>query len=418
MFLKKIILKNFKCLADIELSFECGQPSNRKWTLILGENGTGKSNVLKSIALITSGSNALGELLGNTDSWIRFNETACTIQASLETKKGEEREISLSINRGDNLSKIISNNQEALRLIDDAIEMAERNYFVVGYGASRRLTSDPFSNFEKSRYGGRSVNVRSLFDSSFSLNPLASWIIDLDYRSGQQGIDIVKEALNDFLPDTSFHSIDKEKKQVMFQTVDGIIPLEQLSDGYQNMAAWIGDLLFRVTETFRDHNKPLEARGLLLIDEVDLHLHPKWQRKLIDFISNKLPNFQVVATTHSPLTAQQADAGELYALKRSKERNVIEIIPFVGSPKTLLVNQLLMAPIFGLETDESVEVERTKNEYDELKSKGENLSAGDKEKMKEVKKKLKRTLPKRKSPVSSEKEMALLEKIESKLNIR
>jgi predicted ATP-binding protein involved in virulence len=250
--------------------------------IILGENGTGKSNLLKAIALFTSGSNALGELIGNTDSWIRFKESSCSIKAILQTKKGDERVISLAINRGDKLSKIISDNLESLRLIVEAIENAERNYFVVAYGASRRLSSGSFSNFEKSRYSSRSINVRNLFDNSFSLNPLTSWVIDLDYRSGEEGLKIVKDALNDFLPGTTFHSIDKDKKQVLFETVDGIIPLEQLSDGYQNMAAWIGDLLFRVTDTFKDYNKPLESRGLLLIDEIDLHLHPKWQRKLYD----------------------------------------------------------------------------------------------------------------------------------------
>jgi|JI10StandDraft_1071094.scaffolds.fasta_scaffold00371_23 predicted ATP-binding protein involved in virulence len=416
MFLKKLKLTNFKCLSNIELSFEKTKTENRKWTLILGENGTGKSNILKSIALVTSGSNALGELLGNTDSWIKFNEKSCSIQAELETKKGEERNISLQFNRGDNLSKIISNNRESLHLIDDAIENADRNYFVVAYGASRRLSNEVFSNFEKSR-NGRSINVRNLFDSASTLNPLTAWIIELDYRSGKEGINLVKEALKDFLPGITFHSIDKEKKQVLFETVDGIIPLDQLSDGYQNMAAWIGDLLFRITETFKDYKKPLEARGLLLIDEVDLHLHPKWQRRLLDFIGTKLLNFQVVATTHSPLTAQQADSGELFALKRS-DNNIVELVPFQGSPKSLLVNQLLMTPVFGLETDESYEVQQAKEEYEALKSKGDSLSSSDKEKMKEVKRKLKTKLPKRKAPSSSDKEIALLQKIETKLNIK
>ena len=416
MFLKKLTLNNFKCLSNIELSFEKNQTINRKWTLILGENGTGKSNILKSIALVTSGSNALGELLGNTDSWIKFNEKTCTIKAELETKRGEERIISLQFNRGDNLSKIISNNKESLHLIDDAIENADRNYFVVAYGASRRLSNEVFSNFEKSR-SGRSINVRNLFDNASTLNPLTAWIIELDYRSGNEGINLVKEALKDFLPGITFHSIDKERKQVMFQTVDGLIPLDQLSDGYQNMAAWIGDLLFRITETFKDYKKPLEARGLLLIDEVDLHLHPKWQRRLLDFVGNKLPNFQVVATTHSPLTAQQADTGELFALKRN-DNNVVEIIPFNGSPKSLLVNQLLMTPVFGLETDESYEVQQAKEEYEVLKSKGDSLSSGDKEKMKVVKQKLKTKLPKRTAPASSIKEIDLLERIETKLNIK
>jgi len=175
---------------------------------------------------------------------------------------------------------------------------------------------------------------------------------------------------------------------VLFETADGIVPLEQLSDGYQNMAAWIGDLLYRVNQTFRDYKKPLEARGLLLIDEIDLHLHPKWQRKLLEFISNKLPNFQVIAATHSPLTAQQADEGELYALKRDTKTCKISIIPFIGLPKALLVNQLLMTPIFGLETDESLEVEKTKKAYDEFKSQEDNLTENQQEEFKVVKKDL------------------------------
>lgn len=416
MFLKKLTLHNFKCLSNIELSFEKTKGLNRKWTLILGENGTGKSNILKSIALVTSGSNALGELLGNTDSWINSKENSCTIRAELETKKGEERIISLEFNRGDNLSKIISNNKESLHLIDDAIENADRNYFVVAYGASRRLSNEVFSNFSNNR-NGRSINVLNLFDNASTLNPLTAWIIELDYRSGNEGIQLVKEALKDFLPGITFHSIDKERKQVMFQTVDGIIPLDHLSDGYQNMAAWIGDLLFRITETFRDYKKPLEARGLLLIDEVDLHLHPKWQRRLLNFIGNKLPNFQVVATTHSPLTAQQADTDELYALKRN-DKNIVELVPFIGSPKSLLVNQLLMTPVFGLETDESFEVQKAKEEYEKLKSKGDSLSRIDKEKMKAVKQTLKTKLPTRMAPESSQKEIELLEKIETQLNIK
>jgi predicted ATP-binding protein involved in virulence len=416
MFLKKIYIQNFKCLTDIELSFEKNKSTNRKWTLILGENGTGKSNLLKAIALVTAGSNALGELIGNTDSWIRNGEKSCSIIAVLETKKGEERSISLKINQGDTLSNIISINKESLHLIDEALENAKRNYFVVAYGASRSLNTDSFRQSEKSRYSGRSVNVRNLFDNSFSLNPLTSWIIELDYRSGEEGIKIVTDALNDFLPGTTFHSIDKAKKLVMFKTDDGIVPLEQLSDGYQAMAAWIGDLLFRVTETFRDYKKPLEARGLLLIDEVDLHLHPKWQRKLIEFISLKLPNFQVVATTHSPLTTQQANEGELFALKRNSN-NRIELVAFSGSPRSLLVSQLLMSPVFGLETDESYEIQKVKKVYEDLKSNVESLSKTEKLKFNSVKKMLKNNLPQRKSHTVSDSELDLLSKIENSLKL-
>jgi len=397
MFLKKLRLQNFKCLSDIELSFEQDGGAIRKWTLILGENGTGKSNLLKAIALITAGSNAIGELLGNVDSWIRNGEKSFSINAVLQTKDKEERPLSLLVNRGDTLSKIVSNNQDALHLIDEALEYTERTYFVVAYGASRRLSNEAFGSFDKSK-SHRFLNVRNLFDGAAPLNPLTSWIMDLDYRSGAYGMRIVEDTLNNFLPGTTFSGIDKEKKQILFHTVDGIVPLEQLSDGYQNMAAWIGDLLFRVTETFRDYERPMEARGLLLIDEIDLHLHPKWQRRLLDFIGNKLPNFQVIATTHSPLTAQQANEGELYALKRN-EQSIVELVPFVGSPKHLLVNQLLMAPVFGLETDESYEIQEAKKTYEQLKSRSVTLGDGEKHKLDAAKRILNVSLPRREMSV-------------------
>lgn len=414
MFLRKISVKNFKCLSDIEISFEQNANSNRKWTIVLGENGTGKSNFLKAIALVTSGSNTLGELLGDSDSWIKQGEQSCTVDAVLSTKKGEERNISLKIKRGDNFSDIISNNRESLTLIDNAIANADRNYFVVAYGSSRRLSNDFFSKHEHSR-NSRSSNVRNLFDNSFTLNPLTSWIIELDYRSGEDGLALIKDTLKNFLPGIEFNSIDKANKKVLFQTNDGLIALDQLSDGYQNMAAWIGDLLFRITESFDDYRKPLESRGLLLIDEIELHLHPIWQRKLYDFISLKLPNFQVVSTTHSPLTAQQAGTDELYALRRN-ENQIVELIPFIGSPKSLLINQLLMTPVFGLETDESYEVQQAKIDYEALKSIGV-LNLDEKAKLKEVKVKLKNELPRRELPLATLKEIELLRKIEEDLNI-
>ena len=107
MFLKEITIQNFKCLEDITLSFEMGDRRNRKWTLILGENGTGKSNLLKAIALVTAGSNAIGNLLTDVNSLIRNQTDQCRVGAILMTKAGEERQIAIEITRDDNISDIV-----------------------------------------------------------------------------------------------------------------------------------------------------------------------------------------------------------------------------------------------------------------------------------------------------------------------
>lgn len=379
MFLKEIKLVNFKCHENLYLNFETEDQKNplRKTTFLLGENGTGKSALLKAIALVTSGSSVLGNLLGETDDWIKNGKKYCEISATLITAKGEEREIKLRIERGFQLRDIVEKNTESLELIDNALNHADRNYFVVAYGASRRLNRDfQFSSPSSEFSSARAQNIQSLFNPDAALVSLSNWAIDLDYSGEGNGLETVKSALDAFLVDNvKFKSIDKKKKQLIFSTPDGDVPLNQLSDGYQNVAAWVGDLMYRINENFKNFKDPLVARGLLLIDEIDLHLHPKWQRQLYAFLKNKLPNFQIIATTHSPLTAQQADENELYALRR--EAKSVEIIPFVGKPNEMLLHQILMSPVFGLATDESIKVETAKAAVRERVIKSKNTNGRD-----------------------------------------
>lgn len=372
MFLKEIELINFKAHGNVYLSFETGSKAHpiRKTTFLLGQNGTGKSALLKAIALVTAGSSSLGNLLGSPDDWIKNGKKFCEIAATLLTAKGEERRIKLRIDKGFHLGSIIDKNRDSLELIDSAITKADRNYFVIGYGASRRLNRDSQLLSASPDFSSpRSLNIQSLFNPDAVLVSLSGWAMDLDYTRKGDGLRTVRRALDTFLVDNvKFRSIDKSKKQLIFSTPDGDVPLNQLSDGYQNVTAWVGDLMYRINETFQDFKDPLKARGLLLIDEIDLHLHPKWQRQLHAFLLSKLPNFQIIGTTHSPLTAQQANEGELYALVRRGRK--IELIPFRGAPNKMLIHQILMSPVFGLETDESVKIEEAKTTVRKIRLKG------------------------------------------------
>ena len=195
------------------------------------------------------------------------------------------------------------------------------------------------------------------------LNPLETWAIDLHYRMQDEGLRIVDEAMRKLLPGMTFKGIDRERRDLMFDTVDGEVPLAYLSDGYQNMAAWCGDLLFRVTDTFDDYKDPLSARGVLIVDEIDLHLHPVWQRQLRNFLSDMFPNFQFILTTHSPLTAQQAGAGELFLDAAPDAHRCAGARARPIEPRTMLVHQLLMSPVFGIGTPDSVAVETMKKDY-------------------------------------------------------
>ena len=364
MFLQRLVLENVRSIEHLDLPFLCDDGESRKWTLLLGENGCGKSSLLKAAALVLAGSEGLSELLVEPDNWIRIGQDRARIEAHLVTAKGEERTVSLELFRGEGLLDLFERNRTSLKRLDDALRHTARSYLTVGYGVSRRLGDPRFSGASPASpfRTPRARSVATLFSPNAELNPLQTWAIDLHYRREGQGLKLVGETLRDLLPGVELSRIDRERGQLLFNTADGEIPLGQLSDGYQNVAAWCGDLLYTVTQSFEDYDDPLSARGLLLIDEVDLHLHPVWQRRLRSFIDAKLPNFQILATTHSPLTVHQAGEGELFFLRRDEGRPPV-LHGYPGAPRNLMLHQLLVSPAFGLATVDSQRVEEMRREH-------------------------------------------------------
>lgn len=353
------------------MSFETEKEAARQWTILLGENGAGKSTILRSIALVLAGSKGLTEVIGDHDSWIRSGAADAEIEVQLSTARKDRRTVRIGFRRGASTIDFIDANRVALEELDRALAHAERNYFVVGYGVNRRAQAEGGQQFVVPNpvfnRQSRSQNFLSLFTPGAPLVSLEQWVIDLDYREGEAGIEVVRTAFDKLLPDVRFAGIDKRNRRLRFDTPDGILPLELLSDGYQAMAAWCGDLLFRITETFSNYKDALSARGLLLIDEVDLHLHPVWQRHLLEFLGSTLPNFQFVITTHSPITAQQAGEGELFILGRDGPGGAARLRQFEGAPNRLRLPQLIQSPLFGLETLDSPQVAEARDEVRALK---------------------------------------------------
>lgn len=385
MFLERVEIENIRSLKSIDLSFLdlTNSEAIRNWTLLVGENGTGKSSVLKCIGLVLGGSEALRTIVGDTRTWVRRGTQAGHIRAHLRTAEWEHRVVELRIQADDNIRTLYANNRLGLELLDDALEHANQNYFVAAYGPFRRLSDESGSvGLKRSSVSvsPRAECMATLFDKEAAVHPLQLWAMDLDYQKGDEGLDIVRDSMNKLLPAVEFFGIEKSDRTLLFNTPDGVVPLEQLSDGYQNVAAWIGDLLFRVSEAFAHYRRPLEARGVLLIDEVDAHLHPAWQRRLREFLGNTLPNFQIIATTHSALTLQQAHEGEATVLSRD-QKNLVRSTPFPTDPSKLRLHQIYDLG-FRISSLDSWEIERTKADYRSLSSKAEEtLSADEKRKL-------------------------------------
>jgi len=267
MKLKSLTLKNIKCYKDLKISFEemeeAPRTGLRKKTVFLGSNGSGKSTILKSIALLLSGSSALGEIIGKPDKWVNNKAKKGSIKAELLTEKGESRNIELQFAKGDTLSKLISKNKKTLEQLDDALEHAQRNYLCVGYGIHRNVGLGGMKNRSSSFKNFRSENVATLFSNTETLIPLESWLMDIDYRKGSKGLTKVKKGLNQLLPSAQFYRINKKTRALEFKTKDGILEFGQLSDGFQLAANWLGDLLYRITNAYEDYATPFKANFTL-----------------------------------------------------------------------------------------------------------------------------------------------------------
>lgn len=327
MFLKNISLQNFKCHEALDIDFSTDAAVKnpvRKTTFLAGENGTGKSALLQAIAMATGGSDALRYLPGFPNDYIRHGYDTAGIHATITTAQGVERTLGLTLHRDQPLPAAIHHARQSLAPMDAALRHTARSYFVAGFGSGRRVGPA----YPLPVYNARFAAVQSIFNRDAFLRPLPQWAAELLQQHGPGAMDVVAKAINTFLPqEVRFECI--RAGQVFFNTPDGLLPLELLSNGIQQTVAWLGDLLYHVSRRFGDYKKPLTARGLLLIDEIDLHMHPAWQQQLYDFLAIGLPHFQVIATTCSALTSQSAQCEELLMLKREAGGKPL-ILPFTA----------------------------------------------------------------------------------------
>ena len=192
------------------------------------------------------------------------------------------------------------------------------------------------------------------------------WLLDLDYAESKSKhvlksnvYNSVKDVLLNILPSVSgirctAGSGHFPRASVEFQTRFGWVSLNKLGHGYQAMIAWMVDFVSRLIERYPDSDDALSEPAICLIDEIDLHLHPVWQRKLISYLSVKFPNTQFIVTAHSPLVVQaaaNADAN-IAVLVRSKEKDAdgnyyVEIKNNPEDVKNWRLDQILTSDLFG-----------------------------------------------------------------------
>ena len=151
------------------------------------------------------------------------------------------------------------------------------------------------------------------------------------------------------------------------------------------MIAWMVDFASRMVDRYSDGPDPLAEPAVVLVDEIDLHLHPKWQRELIGFLTERFPNTQFIATAHSPLIVQAAADANIALLRREGDHVVIDNDP--DTIKNWRVDQILTSDLFGLKTARPPEIEDLLLHRRRLLTKPK-LTRADKKKLTEIESKI------------------------------
>ena len=354
---RRLELENVRCFESLNLIVD----DRTGWITILGDNAAGKSTVLRSLALglchETDAAALMRELPG---SMVREGAASGTIRIELHDAE-EDRTLSI-ITR---LRRDESTGEETLRKATDPTPFPWNKLFVCGYGTNR--SRQAHSGFES--YTVRDA-VRTLFDDEASLqNPeLVLWRQSSELRQ-----EIEHKVLQILMLDTPGYEVIYHKGGLEIEGPWGRQALRVLSDGYRSTLQWVLDFIGWGVYAGR-FNGGRELGGILLVDELEQHLHPVWQRHIVDRLRRQFPATQIFATTHTPLLAAASADFEDALVCRLKahldgppELVIIERQELAG----LRADQVLTSEAFGLVTSRSLGSESDLDRFAELRGKAE-----------------------------------------------
>jgi WD40 repeat protein len=228
-------------------------------------------------------------------------------------------------------------------------------FLVLGYGATRRVETGPGS--VESRAKERILRYRrvaGLFEEHVTLMPLAAWLPQVFRKNKKRHQEIVT-LLNQLLPDMKMLGKweDTEDPETLFQRGGAVLPYPALSDGYRAFICWVGDVLYHLNAICPKGQRLVDMRGVVLVDEVDLHLHPEWQRHLVPSLSSAFPLLQFVLTSHSPLVVGTLSSRNLLLLEEREKTGGVRATDVLTPDEELYglsVDQILTSESFGLES--------------------------------------------------------------------
>jgi hypothetical protein len=221
---------------------------------------------------------------------------------------------------------------------------------------------------------GKSHRFATLFDDALALTRVTDWLVELEFRKlkedkdgeAKQQFNLAVEALERVLLGAQFQGITKDG-EVIFRDRGADVPLDRLSDGYRSVGGLVGDLVRRLIDAFPRSKNPLASEGVVLVDEIDLHLHPAWQSSVVEQLRELFPNIQFIVTSHSPFVAQDARRKDkIIVLQR--DAGGVTASTSAGFVSGWRADQILTSNLFGLKRTRDASVEAARRELDDARA--------------------------------------------------
>lgn len=311
MIVKQLQLTNVRVFREVEFNFQTGM------NLLVGVNGVGKSTVLDVLRILFSG---ILQEIPHYDKQLKFGfddlkkGTDClSAELSFKISQTEQHKYLIKKHSENYPFKTVLDRVKAESLADGIytedisddkfISLQEHSPLAIFFSPHRSILNTTKSYLKNNK---SPAHAEALEPRQLSLKQFIDWwqarkkLAEEGLGSGQTILNALGQAVTEFLGCSNLH-VDEKKKTLLIEKSGVTLDVKQLSDGERGVLALVLDLTKRLAQANPYLENPAkEGKGVVLIDELDLHLHPKWQRTIVDQLTRTFPNCQFIATTHSP----------------------------------------------------------------------------------------------------------------------